>query len=561
LVTSSIIPDMLQPGSLHLLLSKPISRPLLLLSKFVGGCAFVFLCVLQLIVGLYLIAGLRLDLWNARLMWCIPVSVFSFAVFFSISLVAGLRWRSPILSIGVTTICGTFFLLVGFFGGFSDAFVRGPDKLRGVSIVGDSLVAATSGGGLVRFDRPTNRWVEVIESNAFGRDRVLSPIRLNDTTIATALVRGGRFNPFGSGSLDLLVLSEANGWNPEPSLRLPSATSEIFAIDDETVLVMNTSDLAATSIAKIMEMAGETLADSSQQKEVDVPQEKATGTSKWLGKLTNMMGGVTDGFENILPANIAMSEPRGVVVEPAGQWLVGWTRGRLVRLDRSSEETIWSIRNSHSLPGEISQRGVIGLSGNVVLVARSEDSVRLFDAESFDPIAELELDESETAIGVAGLGDGRFALVTGDGRCQIVQPTSGDPSRYEISPLLSVRDVHRVSTDLETGTLVIVHHIDQIELLDSTSLEVTEQIRPTLTRWRLADRYVMTPLRMIVPQTGELGETIASIISGKSGVMIPGEVDQGELVQYDIFRPVVSCATFIVVMLTIGCIYFSTRDF
>ena len=66
---------------------------------------------------------------------------------------------------------------------------------------------------------------------------------------------------------------------------------------------------------------------------------------------------------------------------------------------------------------------------------------------------------------------------------------------------------------------------------------------------------------MIVPQTGELGETIASIISGKSGVAIPGGVDEGEFVQYNIFRPVVSCSTFIIVMLTVGCIYFSTRDF
>ena len=47
LVTAAIIPDMLQPGSLHLLLSKPVSRTLLLISKFIGGCAFVLLCVIS----------------------------------------------------------------------------------------------------------------------------------------------------------------------------------------------------------------------------------------------------------------------------------------------------------------------------------------------------------------------------------------------------------------------------------------------------------------------------------------------------------------------------------
>ncbi len=566
LVTASIIPDMLQPGSLHLLLSKPISRPLLLLSKFLGGCAFVFLCVVQLIVGLYFIAGFRLDLWNARLMLCIPVAVFSFAVFYSISLVAGLRWRSPILSIGVTTICGTFFLLVGFFGQLSDGLIKQPDKLRSVVILGDSLVAATNGGGLVKFQRQQNRWLEVIEGDPFGADRVLSPIRLNDTTVATALVKGGRFNPFGSGSLDLLVLSDANQWKPEPSLRLPTATSELFTVDDATVMVMNTSDLLITGTATIMNAAGETSlelkqAEPAETKNGDNVAKVSAAAGGWLGNLTNMMGGATAGFEKILPTEISLSQPRGVVVQAGGQGLVAWTRGRLLRLDRQSDTPTWSIHGSHTLPGEASQSGVIGLSGNVILLARREDSLRLFDAETLNPIATLELDQSESAIDVAGLGEGRFAVVTDDGRLKIVQPIGSDRSELEVSSPLPIRDVHRVIMDPRTGTLIIIHHIDQVDLLDAKSLETKQQIRPSLARWRLVDKYVMSPLRIIVPQTGELGETIASLISGKSGVAIPGGPDQGEIIKYDIYRPVISCSAFIVVMLTIGCVYFSTRDF
>ena len=158
LVTASIIPDMLQPGSLHLLLSKPISRTMLLLSKFLGGCAFVFLCVLQLVVGLYLIAGLRLDLWNIRLLWCIPVSVFLFSVFYSVSTLAGLIWRSPILAIGVTTIFGTVCLVVGIIGGVFDGLVTQPESIQSMAIVGETMIGSTRGGGLVRFDSDSNRW-------------------------------------------------------------------------------------------------------------------------------------------------------------------------------------------------------------------------------------------------------------------------------------------------------------------------------------------------------------------------------------------------------------------
>ncbi len=190
-----------------------------------------------------------------------------------------------------------------------------------------------------------------------------------------------------------------------------------------------------------------------------------------------------------------------------------------------------------------------------------QDVVRLFDAKSLAQLAELELDRDESAIDVAGLGDGRFALVTGDGRCVIVEPTKQDRSQFGIGSVLPIRDVHLVTVDWSNDSLLVAHHIDQIDVLDCESLAVKRQIRPNLSRWRLVDRYIMAPLRMIVPQTGELGETIASLISGKSGVAIPGGVDEGEVVRYDIFRPVVSCSTFIVAMLTVACVYFSTRDF
>lgn len=564
LVTASIIPDMLQPGSLHLLLSKPISRPLLLISKFVGGCAFVFLCVVQLIIGLYLIAGLRLDLWNLRLLWCIPVAVFSFAVFYSVSMIAGLRWRSPILAIGVTVICGTFFMLVGYFGSIADSFIKEPDKLRGVAIVGDTILASTRGGGLVRFDQTTNRWVETIEGDPFGGDRILSPVRLTDTSAATAVVKGGLFNPFGSGSLDLLVLSESNGWTPEPSLRLPSATSQLFVAGADSLLALNTSDLTMTQTAKVLDVAGESKADESDDKDEDSEsgeRDQKEGPSNWLGKLTNMMGDATDGFEKILPPNVSLSSPRGLVVEPNGQWLVGWTRGQLLRLERKPNTKIWQESASRSLPGESSQRGLIGLSGDTVLVSRSDDAIRLFNAKTLQPLSEIDSKRSETTVGVAGLGDGRFVLVTSNGHARLIQPMDNDRSSYKIGSELPVTDVHYVSADPLSDSLIVVHHIDQIDQLDLATLIAKRQIRPTPSRWRMIDRYLMSPLRMIVPQTGELGDTVASIISGKSGFAIPGGPDEGEIVQYNIYRPVVSCSVFIVAMLSLGCLYFSTRDF
>src|SRR5207302_3845700 len=60
LVTSTVIPQMFEPGSITLLLSKPISRSLLITAKLFGACAFVFLNVTLLLVRLWLIGGTRL---------------------------------------------------------------------------------------------------------------------------------------------------------------------------------------------------------------------------------------------------------------------------------------------------------------------------------------------------------------------------------------------------------------------------------------------------------------------------------------------------------------------
>ncbi len=88
---------------------------------------------------------------------------------------------------------------------------------------------------------------------------------------------------------------------------------------------------------------------------------------------------------------------------------------------------------------------------------------------------------------------------------------------------------------------MVVHHVDQIDRLDMESLSVLEQIRPTLVGWRLVNRYLITPLRTITPQTGELGQTVAAIVGGKSAIAInQNGVDEGDVVRFKILRPVLS---------------------
>jgi hypothetical protein len=557
LVTASIIPEMLQPGSLHLLLSKPISRTMLLLSKFVGGCAFVLLCVVQLVIGLYLIAGLRLDIWNPRLMWCIPVSVFLFAVYYSVSLVAGLRWRTPILAIGVTAIFWVICFVVSLIGGLFDEFVTRPAQIRELAVAGQTLLGGTRQGGLVRYDPGQNRWIEIIPGAR--ADKVLAPVVLDDDTIATASVRGGRFNPFGSGAIDLLVLSRQDNWTPEPSLRLPTATSRLYGAGRDAVLALNTAELAITSRQSILAAAGQHSGSDQAGKPGSNPP---AGGADWLTKLSNMMGGATEGFTSVLPERMALTPPRQIVVDPAGQWLVALSHGRLVRLERPAGGAgTWTIAAQHSLEGDASLRGVLGVSGGVLMVSRTSEAIQLFAASSLEPLGQVALPDSLLPVSVVGLRQRRFALLTGDGRCRVIAPDGGDAEPYSLSKPLGASEIESIHTDADRGKLYLVHHVDQLDVLDGDELSILQRIRPSVAGWRLAAKYVIAPLRTVIPPTGRLGETTRAMVSGESAFTLNQGEEEDEVFRYQIIGPVASCATFMVVMLTIGCVYFSTRDF
>src|SRR5262249_34962790 len=63
IITAFFIPNMLRKGTIDMLLVKPIHRTTLLLYKFVGGLTFMFLNTVVIVLGIYLVIGLRSGLW------------------------------------------------------------------------------------------------------------------------------------------------------------------------------------------------------------------------------------------------------------------------------------------------------------------------------------------------------------------------------------------------------------------------------------------------------------------------------------------------------------------
>ena len=97
--TASIIPDFVASGSIDLVLSKPIGRTRLLLTKILGALLFM---VLQVAVGLFvawLLMGLRYGMWSHDVWLAVPLLTIQFLYLFAVMALVGLITRSTLASL------------------------------------------------------------------------------------------------------------------------------------------------------------------------------------------------------------------------------------------------------------------------------------------------------------------------------------------------------------------------------------------------------------------------------------------------------------------------------
>ncbi len=113
IITSFFIPNMLQKGTIDLLLVKPIRRSILLIFKYVGGLTFILLINAFAIVGIWLVLGLRSGLWAHWMLLLVPLLAFFFAILYSVSTLFAVLTRSTVAAILVTIGAWFVFFLVG----------------------------------------------------------------------------------------------------------------------------------------------------------------------------------------------------------------------------------------------------------------------------------------------------------------------------------------------------------------------------------------------------------------------------------------------------------------
>jgi len=102
--TAGIVPDLVAGGSIETMISKPISRVRLFLTKYTFGLMFAAMQVLVFSTGCFLVMWIRGGVIEPGLFMAVPIVVLFFSFLFSVCALLGLLTRSTVASLLLTMI-------------------------------------------------------------------------------------------------------------------------------------------------------------------------------------------------------------------------------------------------------------------------------------------------------------------------------------------------------------------------------------------------------------------------------------------------------------------------
>lgn len=538
LVTAPIMPRTFEPGAIDLLLSKPISRSLLILAKYLGGCAFVLLSVTYFLVGLWLIVGWRFDIWSNSLLLCIPVFLFQFAIYYCVSVLAGVMWRNSIVSIVVTVLffyaCfGIGFLKTSVF----EPFIINPTRLVRLVETDEGLVGVTQVGQFVQWNESQDAWEVVLQSERRGPENfamqsiLIGPIYHAPSKSMMYLQQptgGGPRRRMGGGGASFLTAKWSGNWVPEEGPGPPTGASWILQDAKDNVLVVSSAGVFLY--------------------EGDGTQKKAN----FLG-FDIPLGG-NNAFKRLGPnEGVPYFPPFAAAIDPASGRLLIENQGSLYLLQRDPKK-------GYVVATEVKREGegetVVGLTGKLAVVADEQGHIELRDAQtlevqkSFRPAGDTPPSALETS------PDGKFiAVLFHDGALWLYDVEAGEGSRID-------SDASAIAFDEDK--LAFADNKTRVRVRSLSTGETLETYWPASDWWRFSYDWVIQPIYYVFPKPGELNNLLKYLVTDESTSSFQGPQSTGDLREVrmadNIVMPVVHNLIFICVMLGITCFYVSRLD-
>lgn len=541
LLTSTMIPHTFEAGAVDLLLSKPVHRGLLYVTKFLGGCVFITLSATYMIVGLWLLSGWRYGVWNARLLWCVPLFLLLFAVYYAFSALVGLVWRNAIVSVVLTVLFWLACFLLDMTYRVTQAAYVEPRRFVRLVEGGGDLLAVDQFNVVYRWQDETRDWHEIFA----GKDRLpnlpgvpglplMGPVHDPDGQQFVAAIPGWpgrRRGGFGNSRLERT--SAEDQWQAVPGIPLPGMTLALWADVDGSLLALTTGG--------VFRSRG--------------PYDSEPEQLVFLG-IPLPVQGKTGAFEAVGP-EMSWTLSAAAAWDPVGGRMAIADRRRVVVLRRGPDGKFVE-QARRDLEGD--QPKLVGCGGEVVAVAEASGTVRIYRASD---LAEQRVAPAADAVppkAVHVAPDGRRALVIDhDRRLHAIDTATGLRSQPAWAPAGEVSALAFRGAD----RALVAEWGRQVREIDLTTGRATETRRARSTPLDWIFRWVMRPLHAVLPKPLGEGMLINYVITGKERQAVESDLarlDQAQA-KLDWQETLWSSLGFVAALVAAGCVYLSRREF
>lgn len=604
IVTSPIVPETFRSGSLHLLLSKPISRIWLYLFKLFGGCIFVLFNITFVLIGLYLIAGIRFDIWNEGLLYCIPLLLFVFIIFYSVSALVGLLWGNSIVCV---VSCIIFWLFCFAIGAIHDGMQQHVELLPQISRIDKidgKIMAVSQRGDFSLWNEKFSVWQPALENEFGGQARTFGPLydpKRKQIVVKTFF----RMGPFAGLSARSRKISIIRLGDEDESIDKDDAQYEMQ--DNGAASPVDSSTTDASTVAEKKSTDKSEKADSANAKEAnrdpktiaeartnsywmgetgpEIPQQliemtqvggelitvcrggifrlnwdkdlSKSGSNVLMGMLQKLVPG-TNAFENVAPKDFVMSDNSSAAATADGNGLVIYNSGNVDILHYAKHR--FEVVASTKIEGEGTEPALVIANDKYCVVARDSLPLIVFDANLKPVRKEVPLPDKNNTRQLVWIPDSnQAAIVTHTGNWFKLDCESG-----KLTTIPSPYAGKITTTTWESPTKVLLGiKPNRVVEYDLASNSVLKEFKPTMSTLEMVYNWGVNPLYQLNPKPSALDNAMGYLLSGnqtQSMNIVTNDLKQAQ-VQIDVWRPIITNLAFVAVMLAIGCIYVARKEF
>lgn len=545
-VTASIIPETFEPGSLNLLLSKPVSRAGLYIAKFVGGCVFIAICATYLFAGIWLWLGLALGVWENAILLSILLYIIVFGIYFSVSAFVGLVFRSTILAIMVTLLFWSACFLVGTSYGFLDTRLQNTRIVK-LAQSEKSIVALDRMSQLTYWQPRTKQWVSPYPQHEGQQDRrsvgavswlgdleefplPFGPL-VNPDDQRFVAGRTSMSNLLSFGQQELLA-SAPGGGAMQSRGNFPRGTVDFL---------QGANDLIAVT--------GEGKFFRYGQKSKAVTNAKPPNT-----KPSNKL------FAPLGPDQPTPVASRGVCAINQETGEIAIYGNRIVSVYRPGDQGYVldrSIEVETDAPDSMSAQ--VAFEGDTIMLALGNGQIITLRGSSLKELFGYRPDIHHAIENVTATPDGRwFFVLYRQGTARMLD--TKNPQAMTIAPFTGQGNISAVCVS-RTGDLLVADRGNRVTRYDGDSFESIKTVQPEDSTIEKIYYWAVEPLYSIWPKPGEFYKVVAWLAHGDDGAPI-NEVDLRLKPKYRTpWAPLTSGLAFMAVMLGLSCLYFWRKDY